>query len=133
MKKTIFKKWQDAFKAKELDSKVLPDVSMLPVQYRKSVVAQYILNVVIDVANDGWIADYTDISQPKYELWLEVIADAKRPSGFGLSLDYVVAGVRLRLSACGLLSKIERLQRKFSRIIRNCLRICICLITNKKY
>ncbi len=89
MKKTIFKKWQDAFKAKELDSKVLPDVSMLPVQYRKSVVAQYILNVVIDVANDGWIANYTDRSQPKYELWLEVIADDKRPSGFGLSLHHV--------------------------------------------
>lgn len=83
------KKWQDAFKAKGLNPKELPDVSMIPAKYRKSVIAQYVLNVVVEFLNDGWIPDYTNHDQYKYEIWWKVEADKKHPSGFGLSLDGV--------------------------------------------
>ena len=81
----LIKKWQDAFKVKGMDPKVLPDVSMIPEQYRKPVIAQFILNVVAEVLNGDWKADYTDYNQYKYYPYFEVKADAARPSGFGLS------------------------------------------------
>ncbi len=96
------KTWQEAFKAKKLNVKSLPDVSMIPEQYRKPVIAQYILNVVAEVLNGKWKADYTDNNQYKYFPWFVVNADKKRPSGFGLSyLDcacwrtFTPSGVRL--------------------------------------
>jgi hypothetical protein len=101
MQKKI-KKWEEAFKIKGLDPKVLPDVSMLPDEYRKPVVAQFILNVVADVLNDGWVADYTDSSQWKYHPYFLVKATKAKPSGSGLSYDVYVhwstftyCGVRL--------------------------------------
>ncbi len=81
-----FKKWQDAFKAKGLDPKALPDVSMIPERYRKPQHAQYILSVVVEFLNDDWEADYTDTDQDKWEIWWKVLADNKRKSGFCLSL-----------------------------------------------
>jgi len=81
----LIKKWQDAFKVKGMDPNVLPDVSMIPEQYRKPVIAQFILNVVADVLNEDWIADYTNSDQYKYYPYFVVKADAARPSGFGLS------------------------------------------------
>lgn len=88
---TQIKTWQEAFKAKGLDPKALPDVSMIPKEYQKPVIAQYKLNVVADVLNDGWKPDYTDRNQWKYYPWFEVKADDKSRSGSGLSF-YVVDG-----------------------------------------
>jgi hypothetical protein len=93
-----FKKWEEAFKAKGLDPKVLPDAKV----FGKAVVAAYILPVVIEFANDGWKPDYTDHNQDKWELWVRVIADKENPSGCGLSLDVVACwdtgtGVGVRL------------------------------------
>lgn len=96
------KTWEAAFKLKGLDPKKLPDVSMLPEGYRKSVVAQFILIVVAEALNGDWVPDYTDIDQYKYFPWFRVKADSKRPSGFGLSCHDcgrwdtgTVCGVRL--------------------------------------
>jgi hypothetical protein len=79
------KTWQDAFKKKGLDPNVLPDVSMIPEEYKKAVIAQYIMSVVADVLNEGWIADYTDSDQCKYQPYFVVNASKEKPSGFGLS------------------------------------------------
>lgn len=92
---TKIKTWQEAFKIKGLDPTKLPDVSMLPEEYRKPVVAQFILNVVADVLNGDWIADYTDHSQPKYFPWFKVKATKAKCSGSGLSYhDFVIWGTR---------------------------------------
>lgn len=94
MQETKFKTWQRYFKYKGIDPKDLPDVSKMPVEYQKPQIAQFILNVITDVENEGHIKDYTNYSQWKYELWLRVIADAKHPSGVGLSVyDYVFSSV----------------------------------------
>lgn len=103
MQKTKFKKWEDYFEHKGLDPKAMPDVSMLPVQYHKPLIAQYKLEVIIEVENDGWVADYTNHNQIKYSPWFIVKADEKRKSGFGLSYgDYdgwmSVTDVGVRLS-----------------------------------
>lgn len=94
--------WQQIFEKKGLDPKVLPEVSAIPEQYRKPVIAQYILNVVAQFLNGDWKPDYTDYDQYKYFPYFSVKADSKRPSGFGLSYDDFVrwrtdtgCGVRL--------------------------------------
>jgi len=84
MQKKI-KTWQEAFKVKGLDPKKMPDVSMIPEEYQKPVIAQYKLNVVADVLNGDWVADYTDMSQRKYFPWFEVKATKSKPSGSALS------------------------------------------------
>lgn len=103
MQKTKFNKWEDYFKFKGLDPDNLPDTSKLLPEYQKPPIAQYILDVITSVENDGVIMDYTNTDQLKYSLWLYVKADKKRPSGFGLSYCYYVydpsgtySGVRLQ-------------------------------------
>lgn len=96
------KTWQEAFEAKGLNPEIMPDVSMIPVQYRKSLLALFILTVVAEVLNGDWTPDYTDMSQWKYEPWFTVGADDNNKSGVGLaSYDYVlwlsVTGVGVRL------------------------------------
>lgn len=105
MQNTKFKTWQEYFKYKGLDPKVMPDVSMLLPKYRKPQIAQYILDVIVEVENDGWVADYNNPNQYKYSLWLNVIADKKRPSGFGLS--YFIFDVWHSNSYCGVRLSFE--------------------------
>ncbi|MGN6601214.1 MAG: hypothetical protein ACTHK8_02120 [Ginsengibacter sp.] len=101
MKKRI-ETWQEAFEAKGLDPEKMPDVSMIPQEYQKPVIAQYKLNVVADVLNEGWEPDYTDWNQPKYFPWFEVVANKEKRSGSALSylgcvswLTVTFCGVRL--------------------------------------
>lgn len=96
------KTWQEAFEKKGLDPNVMPDVSMIPTQYHKSILALFILTVVAEVLNDGWVPDYTDRRQLKYEPWFAVEADDTNKTGVGLAfngydcwLSYSSVGVRL--------------------------------------
>lgn len=82
-----------AFKACGVNMKNLPDNSMFPARHRKSLDAFAMLIIVVEAinmeANGGkrWIPDYTD-NNWKYELWHKILADKKRPSGFGVSHAY---------------------------------------------
>ena len=78
-------KWEQAFEKEGLDVNKMPDVSMIPKEYQKSVIAQYILIVVAKVLNEGWIPDYRDKSQYKYYPYFLVKANKNNKSGSGLS------------------------------------------------
>jgi hypothetical protein len=52
-----------------------------------SEIANRKLELMISVENEDDPVDYANDSQWKYEPWLSVKVDAKKPSGFGLSCD----------------------------------------------
>lgn len=80
--------WQQAFKVKGLDPKKMPDVSMIPAEYQKPLIAQYKLNVVAEVLNGDWKPDYTNNGQYKYQPYFIVNATKANPSGSGLAFYY---------------------------------------------
>lgn len=82
--------WALICKKKGISPTIPFDVSMLPKEMQNYFIACYQNPIIIEVLNDGWIPDYTDMDQPKYEIRWRVNADKKRPSGFGLSYDNYV-------------------------------------------
>ena len=88
-KSTELNTWEKVCKAKGISDVIPFDVSMLPKETQNYLIAAYMLPIIIEVRNGkDWKPDYTKgNNQWKYELWLKVIADKDRPSGFGLSYD----------------------------------------------
>jgi hypothetical protein len=94
-----------AFAARAIDYSAKPDVSMIPERLRKPQLAHYDSMVVIEAINEGWVPDYNNFQQPKYEIWVEVVTkkdDEGNITGSGLALGDVgdwrtctVAGARL--------------------------------------
>lgn len=78
------KTFKDACKELGINAKAIPDVSMLPPKDRKAIIAHYKLIKIAEALNDGWKPNW-HTGESKYNPWFEVIADAKRPSGFGFS------------------------------------------------
>lgn len=77
--------WAEVAKQKGL-AEVLPfDLSMLDEVTQSYLSSCYRLPIIIETLNGGWIPDYTNRSQPKFEIFFEIIADKERPSGFGLA------------------------------------------------
>lgn len=84
-----FNTYKACEKAVGLKSGLLPDVSMLPKEFQKSIIADFKYAVIAKAHNDDWEPDFTDYNQPKYFIWPDILADKKRPTGFGLSCyDY---------------------------------------------
>ena len=77
--KTI-KTFKDACTKLALDPEQLPDVSMIPEEFGKPIIAAYKLMIIFKAINDGWIPDWNDWSQYKYYPWFKVLS-----SGFGFS------------------------------------------------
>lgn len=84
-------------------TKVLPDVSMLPEQHRKSAAAYHMLIIIIEHAQKqkNWKPDYHSGNR-KYWTWHEVKASEDKPAGFGFSYsnyyyDYTDSSVGSRL------------------------------------
>ena len=75
------KSFEDACK-KENIAPSLPDVSMLPEEFRKPVIAGYKLMVIYKAINNGWIPDWSNDDQYKYYPWFGVLS-----SGFGFSIS----------------------------------------------
>jgi hypothetical protein len=97
-----------AFTATGRDPKALPIVSHLLPLDQEQTVAKYQLQVVVEAvnqeANGGkrWVPNFNNRTEPKYELWLEVVADEEHPGGVSFSraaafYDYsgACAGARL--------------------------------------
>lgn len=86
---------KQAFKLQGLDVLKLPGVSKLPKRFRLWLEWLYKMAVVVEAFNTDengklWIPDYNNPNEYKYEIWWEVKADSKHPSGSGLSfLDCV--------------------------------------------
>ncbi len=96
--KTI-KSFEDACKKENVDATALPDVSMIPEEFREAILAVYKLFIIFKAINNGWIADFTNRNQWKYFPWFQVSSSG---SGFGYSysvyyydLTNAVVGSRL--------------------------------------
>jgi hypothetical protein len=86
--KSKIKKFESACKAEKIDSKLLPIVNHLDEKSAKKSIADYKVDVIIKALNSEgqdkpWIADYTDYSQSKYEIYWQYTA------GSGWSFDGV--------------------------------------------
>lgn len=80
---TTIKTFEDACKKAEINPELLPDVNMLPDEFKKPVIAGYKLMVIFKAINDGWTPDWSNEDEYKYYPWYWVL-----PSGFGFSLTY---------------------------------------------
>lgn len=79
---------------------VLPEVSMLPDDLQKSVIANYKLLIVYKAINNGWTPDWSDEDQYKYFPW-----------SVGFVFRFGVFGSRLRLHLFGLECRVSPLYR----------------------
>ena len=79
--KTI-KTFEDACKKLNLDAALLPDLSMIPEEFRKPIIAAYKLLIIYKAINNGWIPDWSKSTQWKYHSWFAVLS-----SGFGFSFS----------------------------------------------
>lgn len=96
---------EQAFAAQGIDFNKMPDVSMLPDRLQDYITKNYQMVVAIEAINEGWIPDYNDRPQPKYELWVEVIQKKDKEGnvtgsglaygGVGLWITRTDAGARL--------------------------------------
>jgi hypothetical protein len=77
--KTI-KTFKDACEKCGLDPANLPDVSLIPDDLRKVIVANYKLTIIYRAINNGWKPDWNNYDQYKYYPWFGVLS-----SGFGFS------------------------------------------------
>ena len=77
--KTI-KTFEDACKKLNLDPTKLPDVSGIPEEFTKPIIAAYKLYVIYKAINNGWVPDWSNWDQYKYYPWFKVLS-----SGFGFS------------------------------------------------
>lgn len=78
--------FEDACKALGHDpKKVLPDVSLMPEKHREAITSLCMLVIIAEAINEGKQPNWNDNNEYKYYPWFEVKADAKHPSGSGLS------------------------------------------------
>ncbi|MCX6282377.1 MAG: hypothetical protein NTU51_10480 [Bacteroidetes bacterium] len=93
------KSFEDACMKIELDPEALPEVSMIPEEFRKAIINCYKLYIIFKAINNGWIPDWNNWKQYKYFPWFRVLSSG---SGFGFSsslCDFVgtITGVGSRL------------------------------------
>jgi len=89
--------FEKACEKENLDPMALPEVSMIPEEFRKAIIGAYKLFIIFKAINNGWIARMGDASQLKYEPWLRVLSSG---CGFGSSIcvcDYTYTPVGSRL------------------------------------
>lgn len=60
------KTFNEACKKLGLDSKNIPDVSMLSKDYAKAVIAYFKLIIITEALNDGWKPNWMDYNEYKY-------------------------------------------------------------------
>lgn len=85
--KTI-RSYEDACKRQKIDPiKSLPDVSGIPKNLKKYIIAIYKLTIIASAIRDGSKLNWADSNQWKHQPYHWVDADKKRPSGFGFSLS----------------------------------------------
>jgi hypothetical protein len=74
------KSFEDACAKENIDPTALPEVSMIPEDLRKPIIAAYKLMIIFLAINNGWRPDWSKSSQWKYYPWYSVLS-----SGFGFS------------------------------------------------
>jgi hypothetical protein len=77
--------FEEACEILKRDPAALPDVSKLPVEERQATIDFYKLSTILRAANGP---EYKKINKPtelKFFPWPDIVEDASKPSGFGLS------------------------------------------------
>lgn len=74
------KSFEDACAKLGIDPTALPELSMIPEDLRKPILAAYRLMIIYKAINNGWIPDWSNTNQWKYYPWFRVLS-----SGFGFS------------------------------------------------
>jgi hypothetical protein len=94
---TTIKSFEYACKHLGLNPTDLPDVSTIPEEFRKAIIAGFKLMIIYKAINNGWKPDWSNYRQGKYYPWFEVLS-----SGFGFSHahyffdgTYAIVGSRL--------------------------------------
>ena len=90
--------FEDACKKENIDPIALPEVSMIPEEFRKALIAAYKLFIIFKAINNGWVADFTNSNQGKYYPYLWVLS-----SGFRFvfsNYDYVNTGTIVGSRLC---------------------------------
>ncbi len=77
---STIKTFEDACAKVGVDPEKLPDVSGIPEEFAKPVIAAYKLMIIYNAINNGWRPDWSNYDQYKYFPWFEVLS-----SGFGFS------------------------------------------------
>ena len=77
------KSFEDACKKEALDPTKLPDVSAIPEELKKPIIANYKLHIVYKAINNGWKPEWSNWNQYKYYPWFAVLS-----SGFGFSFSF---------------------------------------------
>ena len=86
-----------AAQKKGVDPNWVPDFSMFPEAYRKAKEAEYRLDVIIEqMNNDPSFPDFSNWSQPKYYLWLDIDRSGSGWSllSVGYSVTSTIVGAR---------------------------------------
>ena len=76
----IIKSFEDACKNENADPSLLPVVSLLSEEHRKSIIAYYKLIIIFKAINNGWTPDYSKGNQYKYYPYFWVLS-----SGFAFN------------------------------------------------
>ncbi|MDV3537941.1 hypothetical protein CMU94_02240 [Elizabethkingia anophelis] len=86
------KSFEDACQLLGIEPNV-PEVSMLPENHQKSIVAHFKLIIIVEALNEGWKPDWSNWNERKYYPWFEM-SDSSGRFSFGGS------GNRGSISAC---------------------------------
>jgi len=82
-----FKTYEECEIAVGLTPGTLPDVSMLPEEYKKSQIADFKIAIICKAHNDGWEPNFNDYDEYKYNMCPRIAATDECPSGVGFSVS----------------------------------------------
>ena len=77
---TTIKTFEDACKKMNVDPEKLPDLSAIPEEFAKPIIAYYKLLIIYQAINNGWKPNWGNYNQYKYYPWFEILSP-----GFGFS------------------------------------------------
>jgi len=91
------KSFEDACAKEGIDPTALPDVSMIPEEFRKPIINAYKLMIIFLAINNGWRPDWSDSDQYKYFPWYGVLSSGFgfSSSGYGFGSSFTRVGSRL--------------------------------------
>ena len=91
------KSFEDACQLLGIEPNV-PEVSMLPDNHQKALVAHYKLVIIAEAVNEGWTPDWSDSDQYKYFPWFNMSSSSGAGFSFGgydYWFSYSLVGSRL--------------------------------------